>query len=539
MTNWRRSPDIHSNKRAPDLGQETCRKRIGQVLTAFVLLFWAFVGIFARYQLIGAYEKERFVEPAFFQRYRGVPVTLSRGNIVDRYGTPLHYPHWKSAIARLPSEGTLPAAPAKLIREARESDVAEALDGGIAQGLALVPEEIRYGPRSMARHVVGHVKANAYADPADNIGESGLEKQFQSILAGGHPASAGVVLTGEGEGLPGVGLRIAPPRGVPGDLRTTIDASVQRSVEDALDKGRVKRGAAVVLDAVTGEVLAMASRPQFNQNHAEMSLSDPDSPFVNRAVSAFAPGSVWKPVVMALALERKYVSEDSVFSCDGAIRIGERTVTCGSRVRGHGRVTVKEALAFSCNSALIQAALSIPGQELVEFAAKASFGRKTGIELPDEAGGELPHPANMFEGDVANFAIGQGYLSASPLQVAAFFGAIVRGGVWKAPRLILGSHEPPVRLFSEETARTLQTALLFGARQGTGKEAYVPVHGSAGKTGTAETGGDGSPSHAWFCGWAPVIAPKYIIAVFVEEGGNGPGVAAPIFRNIAERVLPR
>lgn len=523
-----------------DDGRAVCNRRAGQVMAAVAFLLLTFVGLFVRYQLIGAYEIDRFVEPAFFQRYRGVPIALSRGNIVDRHGTPLHYPTWTSAIVQFSDNGTsLLDFPRKIARNVDEAHITEILRGGRDNGLWVVPEETRYGPLSIARHVVGHVRANAYISPSDNVGESGLEKWFQSTLAGGYPASAGIVLTGEGSGLPGSGVRIAPPQNMPNDLFTTLDASVQRAVEDALDSAGVESGAAVVLDVATGEILAMASRPEFDQNHPERSLDDPSSPFVNRAVSAFPPGSAWKPVVVALALEKGLIDENSTFLCDGEVEIGGRTISCGSREEGHGEVTIKEAVAHSCNSALIQLALKLSSRDLVEFARSTFFGVPTGIELPGEASGVLPDPYLMYAGDVANFSIGQGYLSVTPLQVAAFFRAIASGGEWRSPELIVGAEQEVCRLFSLGTAKVLQEALLLAARQGTGREAYVPVYGCAGKTGTAETGLPSGTSHAWFSGWAPVIAPKYAVTVFVEEGGDGPGVAAPIFRDIVERIIPR
>lgn len=513
-------------------------KRVELVRGAVSLAFLCLLGLLIRYQVLGPAQSDRFVEPAFHQRYLGVPVALSRGNILDRHGVPVHYPVWENALARIsPGGGHGEAVAQKIAREASAEEIRKALLGRDEDGLAVIPEEIRYGPYSLARHVVGYVRTNAYLNPRDNVGEAGLEKWFQETLSGGYPASAGVVLTGEGAAMPGAGIRVVPPLDRPPDLWTTLDISIQRVVEDVLDETGVTKGAAVVLDVRTGEVLAMASRPDYDQNHPERHMGDPDAPFVNRAISAFPPGSVWKTVVAALALDRGYVSEEEKFFCEGSIKVGDRVISCGSRVTGHGEVTLKEALAFSCNSALIQCAQRIPASELVDFAREAGFGRKTELELPEEAPGVLPDPYGMYLGDKANLAIGQGYLSVTPIQIASFYRAVVDGGIWKSPELILGSVSHSSRLFSEETAKTLQSALLLATRAGTGQAAYIEGLGSAGKTGTAETGRHQGKPHAWFAGWAPLIAPKYVIVVFVEEGGDGPGVAAPIFRGIAERLL--
>jgi peptidoglycan glycosyltransferase/penicillin-binding protein 2 len=509
---------------------------------------------------MGASSGERFLRPAFSQRQKGVPVTLARGNILDRNGVALHYPVWGTALVLFPSEiedapaaqrllrsvaptvdaNTLPSAddpPVKLSRNPSAAVVEKVLAAASGTGLCIVPEEARYGPMSLACHVVGHIRTNAYMDSRDNVGESGLERTFQSTLAGGSPAWSGVLATAEGGALPGTGIRIAPPASVPADLGTTLDVAVQRAVEAVLDQSDISKGAAVVLDAATSQVLAMASRPGFDQNHPEESLSLESSPFVNRAISAFAPGSVFKPVIATLALEKGYVLEDEVFTCTGEVDIGGRKVSCGSTKQGHGAVTLRQALAKSCNSTLIKVGLRIPAAELVEYVKACGFGSRTGLPLSDEAAGSLPDPYGMYAGDIANTCIGQGHLSVTPLQVAAFFASIAGDGLYRKPSLILNTKPaPPIRLFSQRTASVVQEALLLGAREGTGHLAWVPLFGSSGKTGTAETGVS-SVSHAWFCGWTPVIAPRYVIAVFVEEGGDGPSVAAPIFRQIASLLM--
>lgn len=503
---------------------------------AFTAAFLFFVGLFVRYQILGS-TGPGFVLPAFSQRQKSVAVTLARGSILDRHGVPLHCPTWGTALVRFPAVDE-DEAPVKVARSLTAAQIEKALSEAGESGLLIVPEEIRYGPGSLACHVVGHVRPNAYMDSRDNVGESGLEKTFQTTLAGGVPAWSGVVVTAEGEGVPGTGLRIAPPSQAPEDLNTTIDAAAQLVVEEELDSAGVSRGAVVVLDSRTSEVLAMASRPEFDQNRPELSLASGDAPFVNRAIAAFTPGSVFKPVIVGLALERGYVSQDETFTCTGEVQIGDRTVACGSTGRGHGVVTVREALAHSCNSALIEMGLRIPAPVLLEFILECGFGSTTGLPLDDEASGVTPTGYSLYAGDIANTCIGQGRLSVTPVQVAAFFAAIASDGVYRTPKLLPGGddgHE--TRLFSTQTAALLQEALLLGAREGTGKQAWVHAIGSAGKTGTAETGRPSGATHAWFCGFSPVIAPKYVIAVFVEEGGDGPSVAAPVFREISTHLL--
>ena len=177
--------------------------------------------------------------------------------------------------------------------------------------------------------MVGHIRPNAYINPKDNIGESGLERWFQAELVGGTPAWAGTLVAGDGQELPGAGVRIGSLRDYPKDLVTTIDASIQYSVEKILDEEGIQKGAVVVLHAASGEILAMASRPQYDQNRPEDYLHVAGGPFVNRAISDFTPGSVWKPVIMALemCIRDRYVP-DVLREAETAQRPRARCLVC-------------------------------------------------------------------------------------------------------------------------------------------------------------------------------------------------------------------
>ncbi len=537
------------------------RDRITLALILFGFALSYLLGLVIRYQIVPVFTSNAYVKPAFFQRQEGVPVSLARGRILDRNGIPLHSPYWNPVAAIFPgrisdeedfvsqtaaftdiAETRIRAildtgtSPAKILREI-SPEKAQSIVSKNIPGLLVIPEEIRYGPCSLARHVVGHIRPNAYINPKDNIGESGLERWFQAELVGGTPAWAGTIVAGDGQELPGAGVRIGSVKDYPKDLVTTLDASIQCSVEKILDEEGIEKGAIVVLHASSGEIRAMASRPQYDQNHPEDYLHLDGGPFVNRAISDFTPGSVFKPVIMALALENGYVDPDEVFECNGHIAVGSTTVRCGLSERGHGIVTAREAIAKSCNSALIRIGLRIPANQLVEWARICGFGRKTRIPLPNECAGVLPDSRFMFSGDVANYSIGQGYLTVTPLQIAGFFRCIINEGKYSAPVLIPGSPAVEGPILSASTCRFLEDALLLAALDGTAQAGWVPGFGSAGKTGTAEVEGTPPQNHAWFAGWCPVMAPEYVICVFVERSGEGPTLAAPLFSKIARQVL--
>jgi len=535
--------------------------RIRQAHFVFGCLFLFFLGLLIRYQIIDSVAGTKYIRPAFLQRRESVPVSLARGRILDRNGIPLHCPCWHPALAVFPSKiddkGRFAeevaalvgmdetkfreildshTGPFKILREVPAHQMEKVMSHPIP-GLAVIPEEIRYGPESLARHVVGHIRPNAYLNPKDNAGESGLESWYQSGLAGGTPAWAGTLVTGEGSEIPGTGIRIGSSGDYPKDLLTTIDVTIQYSVERILDEEAIQRGSVVVLDVKSGEILAMASRPQYDQNHPGECFQLPDAPFVNRGISDFTPGSIWKVVVLALALEKGYVAPDEVFECQGRIAVGSTVVNCGSSREGHGTVTLKQAVAQSCNCTLIEVGLRIPPQELVNWALECGFGKRLRIPLPQESTGVLPDPHSMMAGDVANYSIGQGYLTATPVQAACFYRSVVCGGKWASPVLIADSSVNERIIFSESVSRFLQEALLLSAQEGTGEAAWVHGFGSAGKTGTAEMNGGLSPNHAWFVGWTPVLAPKYVICVFCERAGDGPTLAAPLFKKIAQQLL--
>ena len=535
--------------------------RIKQVFLFLGGAFIVFLGLMAYYQIVHSSFGNRYVKSAFLQRRESVPASLARGYLLDTNGVPLHYPCWHPVLAVFPSKigdkdlfakkiAALICVDENLIREALEDRTTpfkitlepslfemERIIGSAIPGLALVPEEIRYGYGSLARHVLGYVRPNAYLNPEDNVGESGLESWYQSVLIGGIPTWAGTFVTGEGAEIPGSGIRMGSGREHSTDLLTTLDARIQLGVEQALGESEISKGAAVVLEVETGEILALASLPQYNQNHPEDSLFLPDSPFLNRAILDFAPGSIWKPLVLTLALEKGYVAPDEIFECKGQVTVGSAVVNCALSRGGHGRVTLKEALAQSCNSAFIEIGLRIPPEELVDWALKCGFGRRLSIPLAEQSEGLLPEPGPMLDGDVANYSIGQGYLTITPLQAACFFRSIVSGGNWINPTLVRGTGAEERVLFSDATAVFLQEALLLSTLEGIGKAAWVSGYGSAGKTGTAETEGESSLDHAWFVGWTPILAPKYVICVFCERSGTGPSLAAPLFRRIGEIML--
>lgn len=500
------------------------------------------------------------------QQRQELPVGDGRGLILDREGRPLHAPDSYLGIAVFPAlAGQDPAARLRVADrlgtalggEYREQmarlhpfwaaprvsdEQAAFIDGLGLPGVQVVARQDRYGPSSVARHLVGY----AWGEHRE-----GLEAQWDEALQGPQPLLA-VTVDGKGRALSGLGVQAVELTGKPAhDLVTTIDYDIQKAVEEVLDREKVTKGAVVVSDPKTGEILAMASRPNLGQ-------SPPDGDFINRAVRAYPPGSVFKVVVAAAALEAKAVTLEEEFECTGSVEVAGHKFGEAKR-EGHGRLTFADAIAQSCNVTFMEVGANrLGGPALMDAARRFGFGQASHLGPPRADGiggplwGELPGQLSRMStpGELAQVSFGQGSLTVTPLQMTAVMNAVANGGVQMPLRLIKEQRGPdgeavwrpagerPRRLMGEVTARQMQAALAGVTEptgKGTGKAAWVEKWGSAGKTGTAEVGDN--RTHAWFTGYVPEFKPRYTIVVLVEDGDSGGGVAAPVFREIAMAIL--
>ncbi len=513
-------------------------------------------------------QHEKLSKQAYLQRTQQLPLQMRRGQILDRNGTPLTAPESSFGVAVFPKLLPEPAElsqalepllgamrVALLLEQARTGPepvwVLEGLSRQAAAevaslglpGIGAGPVGRRYGAESLARHLVGYANEQG--------GQLGLEQAFERELTGDRVPM--LVARLDGREQPLFGGRVTPflpeTGKEPYDLVTTIDSRIQAMVEQVLNEtahptGGPLRGAVVVMDPYSGEVLALASRPNYIQT--QLPRGD-DGALVNRALQAYEPGSVFKAIVAAAALEEGVTSLDEEFRCDGHYELGD--IVFGEPGDGHGRITFREAIGQSCNITLIKVGLERLGREqLLEAAQDFGLGAPTGLYPgAQESAGHLP--ALKYGGDTAQFSFGQAGLQATPLQIARAFSALANGGVLPSVSLVTAVKKPDgevvarpeagtaQRVVRTATARGVQEALLRTTDpngQGTGRRAWVDGVGSAGKTGSAETG---SEVHAWFAGWVPVEKPAYVITVYLEDGKAGGQYAAPIFRRVAEGIL--
>ena len=340
-------------------------------------------------------------------------------------------------------------------------------------------------------------------------------------------------------------LRGAPQRG--DDLQLTISERLSRYISEQFPEG--KRGAVVVMNYQTNEVLAMVSMPQFDPMNLDAALSDEEAgALINRATQGlYPPGSTFKIVTMASALENLPDLEDFTFNCTGYYPVGNYSVT---EKEGHDMQTLSDAFAASCNTTFAALSQELGYEMLGETAEKLGFNEN--FMFGDMIVYNSSYPIDdLSPEDLAWSSIGQGRVLATPMHMALIAGAIANGGVMHEPHLVLrittpqggtralpGSFEG-VRVMESETAQRLEKEMIRVVRSGTGTRAALSNgYVVAGKTGSAEASNDKSvQSHAWFVGYITNDNAPYAISVVVENGGSGGGVAAPLARKTLQKAI--
>lgn len=507
-------------------------------------------------------------------RINEVPIDVARGDILDCHGIPMTNNAKHFSIVIFPRqildvnqtilnlsevmghnvsikiyEAYKNKVPVK-IESNVDAATAQKINATGLSGIVAVEEKMRYGSSSLAAHIIGYINS------ADNKGVSGIEKMYDDVLRGNHPEYLAAMIDAGQQIIPGLGykrLNLAEGND-PKNIVLTIDSRIQKVVEDNMDK-YIEKGAVVVMKPHTGEIVAMASRPNFDANNLNQYLKQNSAPLLNRAITAYQPGSVFKLAVASVAIESGLVKPNDIFFDPGYIDVNNlRFKGWDYDIGSHGKLTFTEALAYSSNPIFIETGLKIGADQLVSYAKKFGFGSHTTLDFANEEDGNLPSPDNLYPGELANFSIGQGVFEATPLQVAVLVSMIVNDGIKVDPYIVskMTNHDGTIvknyqmstgtRILSHKTAEQMKEMMKAVTTYGTGQAAYVEDGGSAGKTGSAETGrknveGKGV-SHAWFAGYAPLAEPKYVVVVFVENGMSGGDMAAPIFRDIMSQILP-
>ncbi|HET9479635.1 MAG TPA: penicillin-binding protein 2, partial [Pyrinomonadaceae bacterium] len=413
-------------------------------------------------------------------------------------------------------------------------------------GLQSVLEPKRYYPNGpLAAHVLGYVGL-------DGDGLGGLERFYNSKISG-EPGR--LFLERDANGKPYESYEIASKPGQ--TVVLTIDQSIQYQAEQALNNAvkssRARSGTVIVLDPRSGDVLALANAPSFDPNNVSASAAETRSNWALQNI--YEPGSTFNVVAFSAALEKKLASVDDHIDCQmGAITVAGRVI---HDHKPFGTLTISEALAKSSNVAAIKLGLRVGDETMYDYITRFGFGSKTGIELPGETAGLLRKVERWQPSSIGSIAIGQ-EIGVTPVQMAAAFGALANDGVRVAPHLIrevrneagavIYQPQPEQRrVINAETAIALRGMLEGVTLRGTAKQAQLDGYSAAGKTGTAQKIDPKTRAYsatkfvASFVGFAPVSNPQIVIVVVIDEPSgayHGGDVAAPIFREVAEQILP-
>jgi penicillin-binding protein 2 len=556
-------------------------------------------------------EGEQYRSLSENNRIRLKRVRATRGTILDRHGQILvdnrpsfditlvpedahDVPRTIAALARLlgPDAGDLSASVQAAANRPPFEDVIlkrdiewESIVALETHQLDLPGVSVQVGPRrtypfnDVAAHLLGYVGEVSQKELADRqgyrmgdlIGKAGAERYWEDYLRG--------VDGGQQVEVDSVGRKLrvlSEVEETPGNtLVLTVDRELQLAAEKAMGE---QEGAIIALDPRTGDVLAMVSRPAFDPNvfargirAAEWRglLEDRKRPLNSKAVQGtYPPGSTFKIIMAAAALEEGVINPFTHIHCGGGIFFGNRTFRCW-RPSGHGSMNVHEALVRSCDVFFYQVGQRLGVDGIAEYAHRFGLGAPTGITLEHESSGIIPSTAwkrqrfgePWYAGETLSVAIGQGYVTSTPLQMANAMAAIANGGTVYRPQFVKRVETPDGTLvleqqpivtrelgFKSSTLLQIRQALsdVVNSNRGTGSKARVRGIEVGGKTGTSQVGKLGAErlkqgrfarerkDHAWFVAFAPVSNPEIAVAVLAEHAGEHGGTAAA---PIAQRVI--
>ena len=572
------------------------------------LIAASLLGLLVGYWRLQIGQHRAYLELAERNRVRNLPIIAPRGQILDREGRTLVDSHPAFSIL-LMREGSNAPTPERL------SEIASSLGLGAEEvqqlekraaslpsfqpmvlkqsatiediafveshrvefpELNLIQVQQRFYPKgSTAATVLGYVgevsedllsKPGSPYRPGDVVGKSGVEHTYNSVLTG-KDGMRRIIVNSRGQEI-GSMTTIRPKPG--NDLRLTIDLDLQIVAEAGLGEDS---GAVVALDPRTGEILAMVSHPSYDPNEFaqrmdpqswQKLISDPQKPMMNKAIQAhIAPGSVFKIITAAAALETGTIKPDYSLYCPGWVTIYGHTYRDWTfkEGRGHGPVDLHRAIVQSCDVYFYTLGKLLGIEKIGYFARRLGLGSRTGIDLPAEESGLVPSPdwvrkafnRPWWPGETISVAIGQGALAATPLQLACTIGGIASGGTFRHPHVAFRDQlralgiepdddEDPERFPLNDSTVDVLSRGMWGVvnEGGTGAGARYPGLDIAGKTGTAQVVSmalmEASKkkehlSNAWFVAFAPSTNPEIVVAALVMHG-NHSAVAVPIAREV-------
>lgn len=519
-------------------------------------------GTVVRAVWIQAVKGTEYAAMAARQHLETVVVPASRGAILDHDGRPLAIGKQTITVYANPKQVNKPrelalaaghvlgADPETLYPQLKDrsrgfvylarkvdQEKAEKLEMRGFAGVGFYPEEMRFYPQGpVASQVLGYAGL-------DNKGLEGLERSFEKVLSG-KPGSQTIVKDPFGRALDVVETKAETPgRSIRLSLDDQVQANAETILQDTVRQWGARSASAIVMDPHTGDVLAMATAPRFNANKFSVTRADRRR---NRAVTdTYEPGSTFKLVTVAAALEEGIVSPRTSFVLKPTIRVADRTIH-ESHSRGTERLNVRQIIEQSSNVGTITIAQRLGEGQLAHWIDRFGFGKRTGVDFPGESPG-FALPLDQWSGStIGTVPIGLG-IAVTPVQMARAYSAIANGGVLVTPRLVdrvggkIVSSGGKKRVISRQVSQQMLDMLRGVVLEGTGTRAAIPGYTVAGKTGTAakiDPNGRYSRSRyvASFVGLVPATNPKLVIMVMVDEPHGdiyGGVVAAPAFAEIA------
>jgi cell division protein FtsI (penicillin-binding protein 3) len=534
-------------------------------------MLFALAGVVVRLAVLQVQDSDELHALGAEQRMRTQVLEASRGQILDRNGTPLAMTLEARDVYANPSLVTDPVGEARVLaaaldlkeRQVREllmsdgtfvyvkrqvdREVAGALAERSLPGIGFLPVMKRYYPAGpLASQVLGFVGV-------DGDGLSGLELQYETLLEG-IPGERTVEVSAQGQQIAG-GLETVSEPVAGGHLVLTIDRQIQFQAQQylrmAVKENHAKGGTLIVMDPVTGDIYAMASYPWFDPNDF---TAYPRRTWHNRAVTdTWEPGSVNKIITAAAAIETRAVSLTERFDVPATRKVGGFVIH-DAHPHPITSMTLGDIIVNSSNIGSSLIADRVGNDALASYFARFGYGERTGVGFPGEAAGIVPQLGGWTDITRATASFGAG-VAVTPLQMASVYATIANGGVLVQPRLVKGTVVEGVhrdadpstshRVLRSETARVLTQMLAHVVEEGTGENAQIAGYQVAGKTGTAkkldENGNYTNRYVASFIGFLPASRPRVVVAAILDEPRTvyGGVAAAPLFQEVARYAIQR
>jgi len=561
----------------------------GLLIISFILL--SILG--SRLWYLQVYKYSYYKERSENNRLRIIPIAPTRGIISDRNGSVLVTNRTSYSLLLYPTKitpeiekrfqnlsklidipekkimekinylGSTSPYPVNIVQDLDQNIISRLLEDRFSfPPLTIEPDLIRlYPKKNFATHVLGYIgeiTKNELEEHkelnykmGDIIGKNGVESTFEQYLKG---QKGGHFIEVDSIGRKIKTLKTDPSK-KGSNIKLTIDMNIQKKLENLLEG---KSSAGVVMDVNTGEIIAMASKPDFDPNMFSSGITKKDwekiqklqYPFLNRAINPYTPGSIFKIITTTAGLELGKTNQYRQFYSRGFFKIGNHTFWDWNP-HGFGWVNMEKALAYSIDTVYYELATEMGMNDIKKYANLYSLGEKTEVDLPSEAKGLIPSRGwkikywgeDWYVGDTINSSIGQGFIQVTPIQATVMTAAVANGGKVLKPLIVKSIDDKQVQPVvirnlnvSPHNLQIIKKGLRSAVTYGTASALRFGNLDVAGKTGSAEDP-PRRKTHAWVVAYAPYDKPKYAITIFLQNYGHGGSVAAPIAREIYKELF--